>query len=99
MPQRERQQVVLELLKEMGSSITSPASRYDKFCRLVWTELNYQRVNQPLPRRGWTDTAAKTLAEDPVLFAGGEANWSRWTKQSKDLAAQRLRSEPVDPRL
>jgi hypothetical protein len=29
---------------------------------------------QPLSRRGWTDTASKALAEDPVLFAGGGEN-------------------------
>jgi hypothetical protein len=36
---------------------------------LFWSELNYQRVNQPISRRGWTDTAASALAEDPLLFA------------------------------
>jgi adenine-specific DNA-methyltransferase len=38
---------------------------------LFWSELNYQRVNEPLSRRGWTETASKALAEDPFLFAGG----------------------------
>ncbi len=38
---------------------------------MFWTELNYQRVNQPLSRRGWTETAADALADDPLLFAAG----------------------------
>jgi hypothetical protein len=42
--------------------------------QLFWSELNYQRVNEPLSRRGWTDAAAQVLAEDPVLFAGGGEN-------------------------
>ena len=47
----------------------------DPLKQLFWTELNYQRVNQPLSRRGWTETAADALADDPLLFAsGGEDN-------------------------
>ncbi len=43
--------------------------------QLFWSELNYQRVNEPLSRRGWTDSAAQALADDPILFArGGENN-------------------------
>jgi hypothetical protein len=63
MPQRERQQTVLELLKNLRS--------LDSLKELFWSELNYERVNEPLSRRAWTDTAAQALAEDPVLFAGG----------------------------
>ena len=36
--------------------------------------MNYDRVNQPLSRRGWSQTAANALTEDPVLFAGGGQN-------------------------
>jgi hypothetical protein len=36
--------------------------------------LNYDRINQPLSRRGWNQTATNVLAEDPVLFAGGGQN-------------------------
>ena len=38
---------------------------------LFWSELNYDRVNESLSRRGWPTTATKVLAEDPVLFASG----------------------------
>jgi hypothetical protein len=36
--------------------------------------LNYDRVNRPLSRREWNQTAANALAEDPILFAGGGQN-------------------------
>jgi len=38
---------------------------------LFWSCLNYERVNQPLSRRGWSEAAAQALAEDPALFAAG----------------------------
>ncbi len=67
MPGSERQQVVLDLLKGLRG--------LDPLKQLFWTELNYQRVNQPLSRRGWSETAGNALAEDPLLFAaGGEDN-------------------------
>ena len=59
----ELQQSVLNLLKNLRG--------LDPLKQLFWSELNYERVNQPLSRRGWTDTAANILAEDPILFAGG----------------------------
>src|SRR5439155_24007711 len=67
MPKPERQQNVLDLLKGLRG--------IEPLKQLFWSELNYQRVNEALSRRGWTETASKALAEDPVLFAGGgEAN-------------------------
>ncbi len=66
MAKPERQQQVLELLKELRG--------IEPLKELFWRELNYQRVNQPLSRRGWTESAAQALAEDPVLFAGGGEN-------------------------
>ena len=63
MPGKEQQQVVLELLKGLRG--------LDPLKQLFWTELNYQRVNQPLSRRGWSKTAADALADDPLLFAAG----------------------------
>ena len=38
---------------------------------LFWTELNYDRYNDGIPRGDWGDTARNALAEDPVLFATG----------------------------
>jgi|SRR5882724_49291 len=63
MPKPERQQNVLDLLKELRG--------IEPLKKLFWSELNYQRVNQPLSRRGWTDSVSKVLADDAVLFAGG----------------------------
>jgi hypothetical protein len=59
----EREQSVLELLQDLRG--------LEPLKKLFWSELNYDRVNQPLSRRGWNQTAASALAEDPVLFAGG----------------------------
>ena len=39
---------------------------------LFWQHLNYDRVNQPLPRQNWPKGADQALAENPILFA--EAN-------------------------
>src|ERR1017187_1561845 len=66
MPKPERQQNVLDLLKGLQG--------IEPLKQLFWSELNYQRVNQPLSRRGWTESASKALADDPVLFAGGGEN-------------------------
>jgi hypothetical protein len=66
MPKPERQQNVLDLLKGLRG--------IEPLKQLFWSELNYQLVNEPLSRRGWTDSAAQALADDPVLFAGGGEN-------------------------
>lgn len=63
MSQLERQQSILGLLKDFRGP--------NPLKNLFWSELNYERVNKSLSRRGWTDTANKALAEDPVLFAAG----------------------------
>ena len=43
----------------------------DPLKELFWTELNYDRRNDGIPRGDWTDTAKNALAEDPMLFATG----------------------------
>ena len=62
----ERQESILQILKNLKG--------LEPLKKLFWTELNYERVNQQLSRAGWTDTAAESLAEDPILFAGGGQN-------------------------
>lgn len=59
----EKQEAVFNLLKDLKG--------LDPLKQLFWSELNYERINQSLSRRGWTDTAAQALADDPVLFASG----------------------------
>src|SRR6266581_53709 len=67
MSRPERQQNVLDLLKGLRG--------IEPLKQLFWSELNYQRVNHPLSRHGWTEQASKVLGDDPVLFAcGGEDN-------------------------
>ena len=39
--------------------------------RLFWSELNYDRQNDEIPRRDWTDTVRNALANDPILLASG----------------------------
>jgi len=65
-PRKDHQRAVLEILKNL--------SGLEPLKQLFWSELNYTCINQSLPRRGWTETAAKALAEDPVLFAAGGAD-------------------------
>ena len=43
----------------------------DPLKELFWSHFNYERVNQPLSRRGWSEAAAKALTEDPLLLASG----------------------------
>jgi len=43
----------------------------DPLRRLFWSELNYDREDAPLSRRGWPDTVSGVLAEDPVVLATG----------------------------
>ena len=63
---REVQKTVLDILRNLRG--------LEPLKRLFWSELNYERVNQPLSRHGWTDISRNALAEDPVLFAGGGEN-------------------------
>jgi len=37
--------------------------------QLFWTELNYNRANEPLSRRPWPERAQEVLAGDPVILA------------------------------
>ena len=50
-------------------SILTNLKSLDKLKELFWTELNYEQVNQSLPRRNWNATASGALDEDPLLLA------------------------------
>jgi hypothetical protein len=56
------QQSVLQLLENLRG--------LEPLKELVWKELNYERINEPVSRRDWNETAARPLADNPVLFAG-----------------------------
>src|SRR5208337_1869457 len=59
----ERPQAVYKILKNFRG--------IEPLKQLFWSELSYERVNQTLSRRGWSDLATKALADDPLLFATG----------------------------
>ena len=94
----EREQSVLELLKDLRG--------LEPLKKLFWSELNYDRINQPLSRRGWNQAATNALDEDPVLFAGGGQNndfhviYSQLTQdrlllgQERPVVNQLLREHP-----
>jgi hypothetical protein len=63
---RDRQAAVLNILSNLKG--------LDPLKELFWNELNYERVNEPISRQGWTETASKSLADDPLVFAGGGEN-------------------------
>ena len=60
---RDRQAAVLDILSNLKG--------FDPLKELFWNELNYERINEPISRRDWSETAAKSLADDPLVFAGG----------------------------
>jgi len=62
-PQTERQQSVLDLLHGLRGQ--------EPLKKLFWTELNYDKANSPISRKGWGEQASGALADDPVLFATG----------------------------
>lgn len=66
MPRIANQQSVLRILEDLKG--------LDPLKELFWHELNYERVNEAISRRGWSETAAKSLTDDPVVFAGGGEN-------------------------
>ncbi|MCZ2154063.1 MAG: hypothetical protein LC114_09220 [Bryobacterales bacterium] len=63
---------------------------------LFWTTLNYDRSNQRITRRGWPESSASVLAEDPTLLAtagaGGDFQvlYCRLAKSRLSLADERI---------
>src|SRR5437879_8877786 len=41
----------------------------DSLKDLFWSQLNYDRVNQPLARTGWPKAASDALTGEPMVFA------------------------------
>jgi len=66
-PERDVQAAVLQLLRNLNG--------LEALKELFWSQLNYDRVNEPLSHRQWPEPARQALVEAPVLFAsGGEGN-------------------------
>ncbi len=76
---KDIQTAVLSILKSLRG--------LEPLKQLFWQYLNYDRVNQPLPRRDWGEGARQALAEDPVLFADANGFHILYCR----LAADRLR--------
>lgn len=55
-------QSVLDLLRDLT---------LENLKKLFWSELGFERGNEALPRRGWSESAASALSENPVLLAVG----------------------------
>ncbi|MEQ9370692.1 MAG: TaqI-like C-terminal specificity domain-containing protein [Coleofasciculus chthonoplastes F3-SA18-01] len=64
MRQPEFQQSILDILASLQG--------LNPLKELFWSELNYDRENQPLSRRGWSDPVSLLLAEDPLLLASAD---------------------------
>ncbi|MFC1620386.1 Eco57I restriction-modification methylase domain-containing protein [Candidatus Neomarinimicrobiota bacterium] len=64
MPTDDIRQDIWDLLKDFQGD--------EPLKELFWSKLNYTRVNQPLSPREWTDNTRALLAENPLLFAGGD---------------------------
>jgi len=62
-------QNIHEILNQFDQS-----SDYEKLKTLFWKELNYNRSNEPLSTREWTDKAKELIIDEPVLFASGGIN-------------------------
>lgn len=81
MPDIQFRQEIYDVLQNLRS--------LDSLKDLFWHRLNYDRVNTPLTRLGWSETAHNALAEDPVLFAEGGADGDFHILYSR-LASDRL---------
>jgi hypothetical protein len=86
--QVELQAQVLGLLQRFSGT--------DPLKELFWSRLNYERMNQRIARRGWPESAASVLVDDPTLLAAGgkdddfEVLYSRLAKDRLSLADERI---------
>jgi len=46
-----------------------PSMRLESLKQLFWSELNYERVNEPLSIRNWPNPLLQMFSEIPILFA------------------------------
>lgn len=70
-PEREMHSSVWDLL----GALRGP----DPLKELFWSELNYQRVNEPISRQGWGKAAKVAAARNLWVPAVNNAGtWGRW---------------------
>ena len=87
-PERDVHATVLNIIGELRGT--------DPLKELFWSQLNYERVNQTLSRRGWGKAANEALAEDPLLFASGGADEAFHVIYAR-LASEKLVRTPERP--
>ncbi len=63
----------LELQQSIYDSLQN-LRNLDVLKKMFWSQLNYERVNQALSRRSWTEAVTNELVEDPLLLATGGNN-------------------------
>lgn len=61
-------------LQESVEKLLQNLKSLDVLKKLFWSQLNYERVNKSLSRRGWTTKVDNELEEDPLLLATGGTN-------------------------
>ncbi len=54
---------------ETISSLLGNFRSVDSLKKLLWTELNYDRANQPLPLDSWTERQREGIAAEPTVIA------------------------------
>ena len=70
--------------------------------RLFWSELNYERRDDPLSTRGWPETISEVLAGEPKILASGgssdgfEVIYCRLDSDRLSLAAERRVMEKLN---
>ncbi len=71
-------QIISDLLRSLRG--------LDPLKRLFWSELNYERVNQPLSTRDWLAAERDSLATEPLLFAEHDAFKIIYAQMQGDLS-------------
>ena len=70
----------------------------DKLKKLFLQKLNYDRINDPVSTRGWTDIQKENLEGDPIILAGAEDFKIIYCKLREDRLL-RTHERPVVTRL
>ena len=89
-PDKELQQEVMDILHNLRG--------LDPLKKLFWQKLNYDRVNEPVSTRGWTDIQKENLDGDPIILAGAEDFKIIYCKLQEDRLL-RTHERPVVTRL
>lgn len=73
---REEQGMNKTMLQARVKKLLDDFGGREPLRRLFWSELNYERRDDPLSPRGWPVTVTGVLAEEPTILASGCATRS-----------------------